>query len=101
VDDGAALQLNASSLARLHGGAPARAGIEIAQSGLPFVLASDAHSTARPPLLRRAAETLRTAGLPGDTIRRAVDTGPASLFETGRLPAAPRRLDVDPPQRAA
>jgi protein-tyrosine phosphatase len=101
VRAGSTLQLNASSLAGLHGSAPARTAIAIARSGLPFILASDAHSTARPPLLSRGAETLRAAGIPADAIRLAVDTGPSNLFESGRLGPDRRRLDADPPQRAA
>jgi protein-tyrosine phosphatase len=101
VRSGSALQLNASSLAGLHGPMSARAALAIAQSGLPFILASDAHSVARPPLLRRGAETLRAAGVSPEAIRVAVDTGAESLFETGRLDAGAPRLDADPPQRAA
>jgi protein-tyrosine phosphatase len=101
VGAGSTLQLNASSLAGLHGPAPAGAAVTIAQSGLPFILASDAHSAARPPLLSRGAETLRAAGVPTDAIRLAVDTGPSDLFESGQLGADRRRLEADPPQRAA
>ena len=102
VESGATLQLNASSLAGLHGPLSSRAAVTIAQSGLPFILASDAHSTARPPLLRRGAETLRAAGVPADAIRLAVDTGASNLFEFGQLTAAdPPRVEADPPKRAA
>jgi protein-tyrosine phosphatase len=101
VHDGSTLQLNASSLAGLHGVAPARAAVVIARSGLPFILASDAHSPTRPPLLRRGAAMLAEAGVPADVIRLAVDTGPSELFESGRLVPDRRHIKADPPQQAA
>jgi protein-tyrosine phosphatase len=83
VRRGSVVQINASSLAGVHGVRAERAGIEIAQSGLPFVLASDAHSAARPPLLSEGAEVLLSAGLDPQTVRTAVDTGPEQLLESG------------------
>ena len=91
---GAVLQLNASSLAGLHGSTPARTAISIAESGLPFVLASDAHSSTRPPLLSDAVRRLSSAGIDADVIRAAVDLGPARLFEDG-LPAGQPGTSVD------
>ena len=35
-----------------------------------------------------------------EPVRLAVDTGPANLFESGRLTAERPRHDADPPQRA-
>lgn len=85
VEQGATLQLNASSLAGVHGAAAAEAARVIARSGLPFILASDAHSPSRPPLLTAGARALRAAGVGAETIWLAVDIGPANLFEFGRL----------------
>lgn len=101
VEQGSTLQINASSLAGVHGAAAAEAARSIAKSGLPFVLASDAHSPSRPPLLTAGASALRAAGVAAETIRLAVDTGPASLFETGRLGSPRRHPGVDTQRRAA
>jgi protein-tyrosine phosphatase len=90
---GARLQINASSLAGIHGPAAERTALSFARSGLPFVLASDAHSPARPPLLTRGAEALAAGGVPAETIRAAVDSGPARLLSEGlRHPLHEARL---------
>jgi protein-tyrosine phosphatase len=86
VRRGAILQLNASSLAGLHGPRPQDTAVEIARSGLPFVVASDAHSLARPPLLSDAAQRLAHAGLSAGAIEAAIDHGPDRLFEGGLSP---------------
>ena len=83
VRRGSVLQLNASSLTAVHGARAKRAAIEIAHSGLPFVLASDAHSTERPPLLSEGAAVLLAAGIDSETVRTAVDTGPGLLLLSG------------------
>lgn len=102
----AVIQINASSLVGVHGARAERAAGEIARSGVPFVLASDAHSSERPPLLSEAARALAAAGLDADTIRGAVDAGPSRLLCDGLAevnhgaPASPisaRRLS--PPER--
>jgi protein-tyrosine phosphatase len=83
VAQGAVLQVNASSLAGGHGAEARERALRIARSGLPFVLASDAHSPARPPLLAEGAGALAAAGLEADRIREAVDTGPERLLAEG------------------
>jgi protein-tyrosine phosphatase len=88
---GARLQINASSLSGAHGPEPERAALELARSGLPFVVASDAHSPSRPPLLTEGARALAAAGFDTATIQAAVDTGPEQLLADGlpaRAPAA-------------
>jgi protein-tyrosine phosphatase len=84
---GAVIQINASSLAGVHGSRPERAAVEVAQSGVQFVLASDAHSPERPPLLSEGARALAAAGLDTNTVRGAVDAGPARLVRHGLPPA--------------
>ena len=83
---GAPLQINASSLSGAHGPETERAALELARSGLPFIVASDAHSPSRPPLLTQAARALGAAGLDHGTIQAAVDTGAEQLLADG-LPA--------------
>jgi len=83
---GAWLQINASSLAGAHGREAERAGLALARSGMPFVLASDAHSASRPPLLTVAARRLASARVDPAAIAVAVDTGPERLL-LGGLPA--------------
>lgn len=80
---GSILQVNASSLAGAHGARAERVAFEIVQSGLPFVVASDAHGPERPPLLGEAARVLGAAGLDAEAIRAAVDTGPGRLLTDG------------------
>ena len=104
VRRGAILQINASSLIGRHGPESERRGLAIAHSGLPFVIASDAHSAARPPFLSEAARRLSAAGFDPELIEAAVEIGPARLLEIG-LPAgqAERRaeLGLRTPKRAA
>jgi protein-tyrosine phosphatase len=83
VRRGSVIQVNASSLAGRHGGRARELGLEVVTSGLPFVLASDAHSADRPPLLSEGARVLAAAGLDPRTIRTAVDTGAGELLEDG------------------
>jgi protein-tyrosine phosphatase len=80
---GSVVQINASSLVGGHGARAKQLGLELARSGLPFVLASDAHSEQRPPLLSAGAHVLAAAGLDERTIRVAVDAGPALLLKAG------------------
>lgn len=83
VRRGSVVQINASSLAGRHGARARHFGLEVVTSGLPFVLASDAHSPERPPLLSEGARELSAAGLDPGEISSAVDTGPARLLEAG------------------
>ncbi len=83
VADGAVLQLNASSLTGAHGGEARRRGIALARSGLPFLLASDAHSPARPPQLTPATRVLAAAGIAEGTVRAAVDLLPEAILTDG------------------
>ncbi|MBV9918405.1 MAG: hypothetical protein JO153_18050 [Solirubrobacterales bacterium] len=93
------VQINATSLAGLHGPGAARLALTIAGSGLPFVVASDAHSPERPPMLSQAAASLAAAGVDPVLIRAAVDTGPAELFERGRLTFGSTQLQFASPAR--
>jgi protein-tyrosine phosphatase len=83
VARGAVLQLNASSLTGCHGGEARRRGLALARSGLPFLLASDAHSPARPPQLTPAAVTLVAVGLGESVVRAAVDVLPEAILSEG------------------
>jgi protein-tyrosine phosphatase len=99
VRHGSVIQINASSLGGRHGVRAEVRGLEIARSGLPFVLASDAHSTERPPMLTEGARVLAAAGIDAVTIRVAVDSGPGLLLEAGlralaEPDARPRRSRV-------
>jgi protein-tyrosine phosphatase len=96
VELGCLLQINASSLVGGHGADVQRAGLAIARSGLPFVVASDAHSPARPPQLSAAAETLGADGFADTAVREAIDVAPERLLFEGLPPAA-----ADPLRRAA
>jgi protein-tyrosine phosphatase len=87
VARGAVLQINASSLTGCHGGEARRRGIALARSGLPFLLASDAHSPARPPQLTPAAVTLVAVGVDQSAVGAAVDVLPEAILREG-LPAA-------------
>ena len=91
VARGAVLQLNASSLTGAHGAEARRRGISLARSGLPFLLASDAHSPARPPQLTPAGAALLAAGLDEATIRAAVDVLPEAILTDGLAAARSRR----------
>lgn len=90
VARGAVLQLNASSLTGSHGGEARRKGFALARSGLPFVLASDAHSSARPPQLTAAAAALISTGIDESTVRAAVDLLPEAILSDGLATARAR-----------
>ena len=83
VEEGSVIQINASSLVGGHGAETARRALEIVRSGLPFVLASDAHTPRRPPLLTRGAAALAAAGFSRGLIQFAVDHGPERLLREG------------------
>jgi protein-tyrosine phosphatase len=91
VARGAVLQLNASSLTGCHGGEARRRGLALARSGLPFLLASDAHSPARPPQLTPAAVTLVAVGLGESVVRAAVDVLPEAVLSDGLAAARSQR----------
>jgi tyrosine-protein phosphatase YwqE len=76
-----------------HGGRARRAAFDLVRSGLPFVLASDAHSSARPPRLTQAAAALALAGVDAAAIEWAIDTGPSTLLRAG-LPAPQELSDT-------
>ena len=88
---GAVLQLNASSLTGGHGAEARRIAISLARSGMPFLLASDAHSPARAPQLTPAAAALATAGIDESTIRMAVDVLPGAVLSGGSAAARTAR----------
>lgn len=83
VARGAVLQLNASSITGAHGAEARRRGVALARSGLPFLLASDAHSAARPPQLTPAAATLLAGGLDEAVVHAAVDVLPEAILNEG------------------
>jgi protein-tyrosine phosphatase len=83
VREGAVLQINAPSLVGRHGTRANRSALELVSSGLPFVLASDAHRLSRPPMLSEGALALERAGVDAETIRFAVETGPERLLAEG------------------
>ena len=83
VARGSVLQINASSLTGLHGARVRTRALALAGSGLPFVVASDAHSPARPPLLTPAARVLAEAGHQPALVELVVDTGPELLLADG------------------
>ena len=93
VSRGSVLQLNASSLTGGHGPEARRGAISLVRSGLPFLLASDAHSPARAPQLTPAAAALASAGIDASTIRAAVDVLPGAVLSEGlaaaRVPRHP------------
>ena len=91
VARGAVLQLNASSLTGCHGGEARRRAIALARSGLPFLLASDAHSPARPPQLTPAAVTLVAVGIDPSVVRAAVDVLPEAILREGLAAAQSTR----------
>ena len=95
VARGAVMQINASSLTGGHGPEVRAAALSLARSRLPFVLASDAHSPSRPPLLTSAASELLNAGIDGARVRAAVNVLPEAIFTHG-LRAAHRAAAQEP-----
>lgn len=83
VEGGALLQINGSSLLERHGRGVAARARALATSGLPFVVASDAHSLSREPVLSQTAQALAQLGCDAATIDFAVDTGPPELLVAG------------------
>ena len=90
VAKGSIIQINASSLVGGHGAQAERRALEIIRSGVPFVLASDAHAASRPPLLTEGARALSSDGVRTEVIAAAVDTAPGRLLREG-LPEASSR----------
>lgn len=86
---GAVLQINASSLTGRHGPEAHRCALALAGSGLPFLLASDAHSPDRPPQLTAATAELLAGGVHEAAVRAAVDLLPDAVLREG-LAAAHR-----------
>jgi hypothetical protein len=91
VARGAVLQLNASSLTGGHGAEARRRAVALARSGLPFLLASDAHSPARPPQLTPAGLVLIAAGIDEAGVHAAVDVLPEVVLTEGLAAARSRR----------
>ena len=80
-------QINASSLIGRHGTRAEQSGLALARSGTPFVLASDAHSASRPPMLQAGALALARAGVEPAAVRFAVEEGPGVLLSAGLSPS--------------
>ena len=83
---GSALQVNALSLAGRHGDSARHNALELIRLGLAGVVASDAHSGARPPALTLAHDALRAAGVPAGVGRALIDTNPRRLMARGLEP---------------
>ena len=91
VARGAVLQLNASSFTGAHGGEARRRAVALALSGMPFLLASDAHSSARPPQLTPAGLVLLGAGIGEAGVSSAIDVLPEAVLTDGLAAARSRR----------
>jgi protein-tyrosine phosphatase len=91
---GSALQLNVWTIAGRHGEEARDIALRLVREGLASVVASDAHSDWRQPLLSRAIVDLEHAGIDRMTVRALAVTGPRRLLEAGlrgrrlELPAA-------------
>jgi hypothetical protein len=48
-----------------------------------LLIASDAHSLRRPPMLRAAAGVLAAEGIAADTVERVVVRAPLALLDSG------------------
>jgi protein-tyrosine phosphatase len=79
---GAVLQVNASSLLGVHGGAARDAGAEIARR-YPVALASDAHSPWKPPSLTEAIAAAIELGVPAPLAHRMANSAPRALLRNG------------------
>lgn len=88
LDAGAVLQVNASSLLGRHGGAARDAGAELARRH-PVALASDAHSTWKPPSLTDGIAAAIALGVPAALARRMADSAPRALIRNGLALPAP------------
>ena len=64
------------------------------------MVASDAHSVDRPPLLSDAAQRLSAVGVEPGVIEAAIDIGPERVLEVG-LPAGASGLGLRSPRQAA
>jgi protein-tyrosine phosphatase len=91
---GSALQLNVWTIAGRHGEEARDIALRLVREGLASVVASDAHSDWRRPLISRALVDLEHAGIDRMTVRALAVTGPRRLLEAGlrgrrlELPAA-------------
>lgn len=79
---GALLQVNASSLLGRHGGPARDAGAELARRH-PVALASDAHSTWKPPSLTAGVAAAIELGVPAAVARRMAGSAPRALVRNG------------------
>lgn len=85
---GALAQVNAASVTGANGeGAEGAAG-RLVSGSLPVLLASDAHSARRAPMLRRAVTTLLASGVPPARVRVLSDSRSGRLLEHGMAPPA-------------
>jgi protein-tyrosine phosphatase len=91
LDAGCVAQVSGSSLTGAHGQESQAAGWALVDYGLAHVLASDAHSPARPPCLEEGIDRLLAGGCTFATTRRLVDLNPLGLIVAGipkRVPLA-------------
>lgn len=83
---GSALQVNALSLAGVHGAHVEAAAVSLLREGLVDALASDAHSSIRAPALERGLRAALARGIPEAAARRPTDSGPQRLLFRGVSP---------------
>lgn len=83
VHAGSRVQVSASSLVGAHGETARRGGLALLRAGVVHAIASDAHSTERPPRLVAAASAVARAGLAPSLVRRVFQTGPWELIQAG------------------
>jgi protein-tyrosine phosphatase len=91
LDLGCVAQVSVSSLSGAHGHESQVSGWALVDYGLAHVLASDAHSPARPPRLEEGIDRLLAGGCTFATTRRLVDLNPRELIAAGvpkRVPLA-------------
>lgn len=86
---GTTAQVSAHSLTGDNGEAALAAAAVLVAAGHAEAVASDAHSMARPPALRKALEAAVRAGIPRSVARAAVDSGPKRLLARGVAPGVP------------
>jgi protein-tyrosine phosphatase len=104
---GARVQVSASSIVGAHGDAAREAGLALLRSGLADAIASDAHSSERPPRLVEAAGILAREGLPPPLIQRLFQATPRELIQEGVsnagacTPCAPPRRESAAAPRAS
>lgn len=78
---GSAVQLSATAFTGAYGRHAQRTALRLLRSASLAVIASDAHSSSRPPALRAAVAALAIAGIPHP--RRFAESRPAALLARG------------------